>query len=40
VVRAPRTDTEGIEIGSPVVLAWPPQRSRLLAAPATRSAFS
>jgi putative spermidine/putrescine transport system ATP-binding protein len=40
VVRAPRTDTEGIEIGSLVVLAWPPQRSRLLAAPATRSAFS
>jgi ABC-type Fe3+/spermidine/putrescine transport system ATPase subunit len=34
VVRAPRAQAEGIEIGSQVLLAWPPERSRALAAPA------
>ena len=35
VVRAPRSQAEGIEIGSQVVLAWPAERSRALAAPET-----
>jgi putative spermidine/putrescine transport system ATP-binding protein len=33
VVRAPRLQAEGIEVGSRVLLAWPPERSRALAMP-------
>jgi putative spermidine/putrescine transport system ATP-binding protein len=33
VVRAPRSDTEALDIGSKVVLAWRPERSRPLITP-------
>ncbi len=33
VVRAPRAQAEGIETGSNVLLAWPPERCRALATP-------
>ena len=39
VVRAARPQAEGIDIGSEVLLAWPPERSRALAMPVERAAL-